>query len=220
MQGDPGTAAPRALGARVLRREDARLVRGGGRYVSDVVLPGLLEAAFVRSTRAHARVRKVDAGAARAAGGVVAVILAGDLEGVALPIRAKNGTPGYSECDMPVLARDRVRMAGEPLALVVADSRYRAEDAAQLVAVDYEDLPPLLSIEDALADGAPLIHDEVPGNLFNRFETTTGDVDAAFESADEIVELEIRQQRYCAVPMEARVSIASWDAATGELTAW
>ncbi len=220
MQSDPGTAAPRALGARVLRREDARLVRGGGRYVSDVVLPGLLEAAFVRSTRAHARVGKIDAGAARAAGGVVAVILAGDLEGVALPIRAKNGTPGYSECDMPVLARDRVRMVGEPLALVVADSRYRAEDAAQLVAVEYEDLPPLLSIEDALADGAPLIHDEVPGNLFNRFETTTGDVDAAFESAEEVVELEIRQQRYCAVPMEARVSIASWDAATGELTAW
>jgi len=220
MHSEPGTAAPRALGARVLRREDARLVTGHGRYVSDVALPGLLEAAFVRSTRAHALIRGIDIAAAAASPGVIAVIVAEDLDGVAQPLRAKNGSPGYSECDMPILARDKVRLAGEPVALVVADSRYRAEDAVQLVDVDYEDLPPVLTIEEALADGAPAIHDEVPDNLFNRFETTTGDLDAAFDEADEMVEIEMRQQRYCAVPMEARVAIASYDAATRDLTAW
>jgi carbon-monoxide dehydrogenase large subunit len=220
MNTSPGTSAPRALGARVLRREDARLVTGHGRYVSDVVLPGLLEAAFVRSMRAHALIRGIDVAAALASPGVVAVIVAEDLDGVASPLRAKNGSPGYQECDMPVLARDKVRLAGEPVALVVATSRYRAEDAAQIVEVDYEDLPPVLSIEDALADGAPAIHDEVPDNLFNRFETATDDLDAIFERADELVEIEIRQQRYCAVPMEARVSIASYDSATHDLTAW
>lgn len=220
MQGQPGTMAPRALGARVLRREDARLVTGHGRYVSDVNVPGLLEAAFVRSTRAHALIRATDTTAARGSPGVVAVLVADDLDGVALPLRARNGSPGYSECDMPILARDKVRLAGEPVALVVADSRYRAEDAAQLVEVDYEELEPLLSIDAALADSAPAIHDEVPDNLFNRFETETGDVTGAFDAADELVEVEIRQQRYCATPMEARVAIASFDRSTGELTAW
>ena len=104
MQAAPGTAAPRALGARVLRREDARLITGGGRYVSDVAVPGLLEAAFVRSPRAHAVIEAVHPDAARAAPGVVAVLLAEDLDGVARPLRAKNATPGYSECDTPVLA--------------------------------------------------------------------------------------------------------------------
>jgi aerobic carbon-monoxide dehydrogenase large subunit len=217
---EPGTAAPQALGARVLRREDARLVTGGGRYVSDVVVPGLHEAAFVRSSRAHAEIDGVDVSNALAAPGVVAVVAADDLDGVAIPLRAKNGSPGYSECDTPLLARDKVRMAGEPVALVVAESRYRAEDAAQLVDVRYRDLPPVLSIDDALAEGAPAIHDEVPDNLFNKFETSTGDLDATFADATEVVELEIRQQRYCAVPMEARVAIASYDASTGELTAW
>jgi aerobic carbon-monoxide dehydrogenase large subunit len=113
-----------------------------------------------------------------------------------------------------------VRMTGEPVVLVIADSRYRAEDAGQLVDVHYRDLPPVLSIEDALADNAPAIHDEVPDNLFNKFETTTGDLDDAFAEADELVELEIRQQRYCAVAMEMRVAIASYDRASGELTAW
>ena len=220
MASAPGSTAPRALGARVLRREDARLVRGGGRYVSDVAVPGLLEAAFVRSPRAHAVIEGIDAEAARTAPGVVAVLLAEDLDGLALPMRAKNATPGYSECDTPVLARDKVRMTGEPVALVIADSRYRAEDAAALVDVRYRDLPPVLTIDDALAEGAPAVHDEVPDNRFNHFATATDGLDAAFESADEVVELEIRQQRYCAVPMEARVAIASYDVGTQELTAW
>jgi|1185.fasta_scaffold03559_2 carbon-monoxide dehydrogenase large subunit len=220
MAADAGTAAPRALGARVLRREDARLVTGGGRYVSDVALPGVLEAAFVRSARAHATIEAIDAEAARAAPGVAAVLLAEDLDGVAIPLRAKNGTPGYSECDTPLLATGKVRMAGEALALVIADSRYRAEDAAQLVDVRYAELPPVLTIDDALADSAPAVHADVPHNLFNHFETATDGIESAFDRADEVVELEIRQQRYCAVPMEMRVAMASYEIHTRELTAW
>jgi aerobic carbon-monoxide dehydrogenase large subunit len=214
------TATPHAVGARVLRREDARLLRGRGRYVSDVTPARTLEVAFVRSSRAHALIEDLDVDAARAAPGVVAVVVAADLDGVVRPLRAKNGSPGYSECDTPVLAHTKVRMVGEPLALVVADSRYRAEDAAQLVAVTYHDLPPVLTIDEAVADGAVLVHDEVPGNLFNRFETTHGDLDEAFAAAAETIELEIRQQRYCAAPMEARVVTASFDRATGRLTVW
>jgi aerobic carbon-monoxide dehydrogenase large subunit len=220
MTAEPGLAAPRALGARVLRREDARLVRGGGRYVSDVTPRGALEAAFVRSTRAHALIEGVERGGAEAAPGVVAVLLAEDLQAVARPLRAKNGTPGYSECDTPLLADGKVRLVGEPVALVLADTRYRAEDAAALVDVRYRELEPVLSIDAALAERAPAVHDEIPDNLFNKFETTTGDVDGAFDRADEVVELEIRQQRYLAAPMETRVAIASFEAATGELTAW
>jgi carbon-monoxide dehydrogenase large subunit len=214
------TATPHALGARVLRREDARLLRGRGRYVSDVAPARSLDAAFVRSSRAHALIEGIDAAAARSAPGVVSVILAGDLEGLVRPLRARNGSPGYAECDTPVLARDKVRMVGEPVALVVADSRYRAEDAAQLVDVAYRDLPPVLTIDEALADGAPLVHDDVPDNLYNRFETTHGELDEAFAAAAETVELEIRQQRYCAAPMEARVVTASFDSGADRLTVW
>ncbi|MEA2269200.1 MAG: aerobic carbon-monoxide dehydrogenase large subunit, partial [Solirubrobacteraceae bacterium] len=213
-------AAPRAVGARVLRREDPRLLTGRGRYVSDVAPPGVLHAAFLRSPHAHARIAAIDTAAARALPGVVAVLTAADLRGVARPLRARSGSPGYQECDTPILADDRVRMAGEPVALVVADSRYRAEDAAELVAVDWSPLPALLEIDDALAAGAPAIHDEIPDNLFNHFEDRTGDVVAAFAGAAHVVELDIRQQRYGAAAMEGRVVAAAYDPADRALTVW
>jgi carbon-monoxide dehydrogenase large subunit len=212
--------APRAVGARRLRREDRRFLTGRGRYVSDVTLPGLLHAAFVRSPHAHARIAAIDTRRALEVPGVVAVLTAAELRGVARPLRAVSGTPGYQPCDTPILAGDKVRMVGEPVALVVADSRYRAEDGARAVSVSWEPLRPLLSIEDALADGAPAIHDEAPGNLFNRFEDRTGDVEAAFASADHVIELEISQQRYGAVALEARAVTAGYDPGDGMLTVW
>ena len=211
---------PRALGARVLRREDARLLRGGGSYVSDVSLPGQLHAAFVRSTSAHANVLEVDASAAREAPGVIAVFTAAELVGIVKPLRAISRAPGYRPCDTPVLAHEKVRMVGEPLALVVAEDRYRAEDAAAAVQVTLDPLPPLLTMDDALAEGAPAIHAEAPENLFNSFEQRIGDVAGAFDQAEHVIELQIEQQRYCAVAMETRVAIASYDPATGSLTAW
>jgi aerobic carbon-monoxide dehydrogenase large subunit len=217
---DGAPPIPRSLGARVLRREDARLVTGGGRYVSDVELPGQLHAAFVRSQSAHARIRSLDLSAALAVPGVLVAFGAAELADVVRPIRARNGTPGYRECDWPVLADGKVRMAGELVAMVIAETRYGAEDGVEAVAVEYEPLPALLAVDEALAPGAPAIHDDVPDNLFNRFETTTGDVREALDAADHLIELEIRQQRYGAVAIEGRVATASYDAATDSLTVW
>jgi carbon-monoxide dehydrogenase large subunit len=111
-------------------------------------------------------------------------------------------------------------MVGEPVALVLAADRYRAEDGVAAVALKLAPLPALLTMDDALAAGAPAIHADAPENLFNRFEQQIGDVAGAFEQADEVIELEISQQRYCAVALEARVAIASFDASTSVLTAW
>jgi carbon-monoxide dehydrogenase large subunit len=214
------TASPRAVGARVLRREDPRFLTGQGRYVSDVELPGMLHSAFVRSPLAHGRIAEIDGNGALELPGVVAVLTVYDLDRFARPLRARKSSPGYYECDTEILARDKVRFAGDQVALVVAESRYLAEDGAEAVQVEYEPLQPVLTLEQALADGAPAIHDEVPGNRFNRFETETGDVPGAFTSADHVVELEIRQQRYTAVALEGRTAIAAWDPASEQLTAW
>jgi carbon-monoxide dehydrogenase large subunit len=210
----------RALGARVLRKEDGRLLRGRGHYVSDVSLSRQLDAAFVRSTAAHARLGAVDVSAAREVPGVVAVFTAEDLAGHVKPMRAVSRRPGYRPCDTPILARDKVRMVGEPIAIVVADDRYHAEDGAAAAQVSYDPLPALLTMEEALAEGAPAIHDEVPENLFNRLEQQIGDVPGAFAQAGEVIELEITQQRYCSVALETRVVLASYDSATGTLVVW
>ena len=199
---------PRAIGARVPRREDPRLLTGRGTYVDDVSLPRMLHGAFVRSSEAHARLLGVDTAEAGEVPGVIAVLTATDLDGSVTPIRALNATPGYQECETPVLADEKVRMVGEPVALVVAESRYAAEDGAAAVRVEYDALPVLVEIEEAMAKGAPSIHAEIPDNLFNHFEASTGDLDAAFAEADEVIELELRQQRYGAAAMEGRAVLA------------
>jgi carbon-monoxide dehydrogenase large subunit len=199
---------PSSIGARVARREDPRLLTGRGTYVDDVSLPRMLHAAFVRSSEAHALIAEIDTAEASELPGVAAVLTADDLEGRAIPIRALNSTPGYQECDTPVLASGKVRMVGEPVVLVIADSRYAAEDGAAAVSVDYDPLRPLLEMEEAIAEGAPAIHDEIPDNLFNRFEAASGNLEAAFAEADEVIELELRQQRYGAAPLEGRAVVA------------
>jgi aerobic carbon-monoxide dehydrogenase large subunit len=202
----------------VLRREDPRFLTGRGTYVDDVAVPGLLHAAFVRSDRAHAELAGIDSEEALAVSGVRAVIAAEDMAGSVAALRAEVRTSGYQECDMPVLATGKVRYVGEPLAIVVGESRYAAEDGAAAVAVSYSELPALMEIEDALADGAPDIHAEAPGNLFNSFETATPGIDDAFAAAYEVIELELVQQRYGAAPLEGRAAVARWE---GErLTLW
>ena len=172
---DPPVASevPRSVGARVLRREDPRFLTGQGTYVDDVQPPGLLHAAFVRSDHAHANLLGIETADALAVPGVHAVITAEELAGEVMSMRTLVGTPGYQECDMPVLATGKVRVVGEPVALVVADSRYSAEDGAAAARVAYEPLPAVLEIADALAEDAPAIHADVPDNLYNSFETAT-----------------------------------------------
>jgi carbon-monoxide dehydrogenase large subunit len=206
------------LGAAVRRKEDPRLITGHGRYVTDVELPRMLHVAFVRSPHARARIRGVAAGAAAARPGVAAVV-AGDDPGVARHrIRARSALPAYVETEQPVLAWPTVRHAGEAVAAVVATDRYVAEDAAALVAVDYEPLPPTVDVLDA-RDGAP-VHAEAPGNvlLSRRFEH--GDVEAALAAAAVVIERTFRTNRQTAMPLEGRAGVADWSAAEGKLTLW
>ena len=158
------------------RREDARLLTGAGRYTGDWTLPGQLHAAFLRSDHAHARVVSLDTAAARAAPGVVAVLTGADTDAAgygrgkaALPYKGRDGmallTPHGS-----ALVRDRVLYVGDPVALIVAETAAQAQDAAELVAVEYEGLPVVSDMEAALADGAPQLHPDVPGNLCFEYE--------------------------------------------------
>jgi carbon-monoxide dehydrogenase large subunit len=163
---------------------------------------------------------ELDTAAALDVPGVVAVLTAADLDGIVRPLRAVSRAPNYRPCNTPVLARDKVRMVGEPIALVVAESRYSAEDGVGAVRLELDPLPALLSMDDALAEGAPPIHDDAPQNLFNHFEQTIGDVDGAFSGAQEIVELQVEQQRYCAAALESRSATARFERATETLTVW
>jgi carbon-monoxide dehydrogenase large subunit len=216
-----GGAAPgRLVGARVKRREDPRLMTGSGNYVDDVRLPGMLHLAFVRSDYAHAEVRGIDVSAALDVPGVVAVLTAADLEGLVTPMLAHATSPGYQDSTTPPLAKDKVRYVGDPIAAVVAESRAEAEDGADAVSVDYAPLPPILTVDEARADGAALIHDGVSGNLYNHFTATTGDVDAAFADAAETVELRLSSQRVASLPMETRGIVATWDRTSEDLTIW
>ena len=216
----PAFEANKLVGARIRRREDPRFLQGRGHYVDDLRQRGLLHLAFVRSEIAHAVVREVDVSAARDVPGVLGVYTAADLQAIVKPIRAVSSMPGYQAADTPVLASERVRYVGEPIAAIVAESRYEAEDGAEAVIVETTPLPPITTMEQALADGAPAIHDSIANNLFNHFELCAGDTDAAFAAADFVHEAEYRAGRVAPVALEPRATIAEWDPATGELTVW
>jgi aerobic carbon-monoxide dehydrogenase large subunit len=211
---------PRLLGARVKRREDPRFLTGRAQYVDDIVRPRMLHAAFVRSTLAHADVISVDAGAAREAEGVRAVLTGAEAAGRAEPIRCDSTFDTWQSSGFPALAHDRVRFTGEALACVVADDRYLAEDAAELVEVEYEPRPVVASIEQAIAPDAPILHDGWEDNLFIKRHFNKGDVDGAFAAAAGVVELDLVNNRHSGIPLENRGCIAEHDSAEGTLTLW
>ncbi|MBL8382154.1 MAG: xanthine dehydrogenase family protein molybdopterin-binding subunit [Burkholderiales bacterium] len=203
------------------RREDRRLVTGAGRYTADLDLPGQLHAAFVRADRASARIRAIDCARARAAAGVAAVFTGADLADTAFrtpgTMVSYPGRGGAAIIVPPRLpfARDRVRFVGEEVALVLAETRHAAEDAAALIDVDYEDLPAVAHPEDAIRPGAPLVHESVPGNVVFDFEY--GDeaaTAAAFAAAAHVVRLRLDSQRVAASPMEPRATLVAYDAAS------
>lgn len=166
------------------RREDPSMLTGGAKYVADLDVPGMLDVAFVRSEVAHATISNIDVEAALAVPGVVAVFTAADLVGVQpladfLP-EGSIKTPRFP------LAADRVRYVGEPIVAVVAENRYVAEDAAELVVVDYNELPAVTSIADATAEGAQRVHDHVPGNTWFTQSRSFGPVEQSFARATKI----------------------------------
>ncbi len=222
--GASATTVRPAVGRPVRRLEDARRVRGEGTYVDDVRVPDMLHATVVRSPMAHARVRGLDASAARSMQGVEAVLGAAEL-GKALrpiPVRLVPDERLLRYLQLP-LATDRVRYVGEPVALVVARSRAAAEDAAERVEVDLEPLP---AVTDAGSPPAAALFDHTPDNLASLIDEGFGDVDAAFARADRVVRLAFRTGRHSAVPMETRGLVAvpdpgaGRDRGRGRLTIW
>lgn len=200
------------VGRSVSRREDPRLLTGRGRFVDDIALPGMLHAQFVRSTVAHGEITSVDLTAVRDVPGVVAAFAADDLE--LTDITAQLGRPlsEFVPTAMPVLARDRVRYVGEPIAVVVARNAYAAEDGLEAAKVSYAPLPPVTSEEDALAPGAPLVHEEAARNtLVDVSLFATDGIDEVFDTAACVVHVTSRTGRQNALPLETRGVVAHWD---------
>jgi carbon-monoxide dehydrogenase large subunit len=204
------------VGDRYLRKEDPRLLTGRGQYVGDIVLPGMLHAALVRSPHAHARILRVDAARAREHPGVVDVVSFADLgaAGRSFPIVPPH--PELRGHNFSMLADGRARFVGEVVAAVVADSRYTAEDARELVHVEYEPLPSA----QILAPGAPAVHGDAPDNLAGRVTLARGDVEAALRAAPRVVQITLSIGRGGGQPMETRGLVADWNAALGQLTVW
>ncbi|MGI5472421.1 xanthine dehydrogenase family protein molybdopterin-binding subunit [Streptomyces sp. CA-132043] len=209
-----GTSASegRLVGRSVARREDPRLLAGRGRFVDDIALPGMLHAQFVRSTVAHAEVTGVDLSAVRQVPGVVAAFTAEDLGLGDITARLDRPLTEFVPTAMPVLARARVRYVGEPLAVVVARDAYAAEDGLEAARVSYAPLPPVTCEEQALADGAPLLHDEAPRNtLVDVSLFATEGIDEVFAQAACVVRVDSRTGRQNALPLETRGTVAHWD---------
>ena len=211
---------PRSVGAAVKRLEDPAILKGGGRYVDDLSLPGMLEVAFVRSSEAHARIGTIDTSSARDLPGVFSILTLEDL-GVDRPMVQANPHPLLKQnLTQYPLARDEVCYVGEAIAMVLAENRYLAEDAAQRVQVDYEPLPTVVDVREAAKPDAPRVHAASPDNLVARIPWKFGDADAAFSSAKNVFREKYSQHRGGCHSMECRGVVANYDAFSDQLTLW
>ncbi len=214
-----------AIGQPVPRFEDPRLIRGGGRYVADMVFPGMAYGYVLRSPHAHARIRSINTAKAKAAPGVLAVLTSVEYKAAGfgdLPVpgglKRRDGAPGYRP-RYPALAEDRVRMIGDYVAFVVAETYFQAVDAAELIEVDYEPLLAIASTADAVKPGAPLVWDDCPNNI--GFVQTEGDkaaTDAAFARAAHVVKHHFVINRVTAATMEPRGCIGIYEPTDGRYT--
>ena len=203
----------------VRRREDPRLITGTGEFVDDLRIAGARHVAFVRSPHAHARIRAIDVADAAAVAGVLGVFTGADLGAANEPMPIYATHPALPmPCRIRPLATDVVRFVGEPIAAVVADDPYRAQDAVERVRVDYEPLPALIDVEAAMAAGAPVLHAEIGSNVVAEWRQRVGDVSAAWQNAPHVVRTQIRLARGGAHPLEPRGLVARWDG--DALTIW
>jgi carbon-monoxide dehydrogenase large subunit len=213
------------IGARVVRKEDKRFITGKGRYVDDIRLHGMTYAAFVRSPHAHAKVKGIDSSEAMRMPGVVDVLtgrqIVDDKIGNLIcgwMIHSKDGSPMKMGA-WPAMAPDTVRFVGQAVAVVIAETRNQARDAAEAVVVDYEELPAVVDMRDAVANGAPQLHPEAPNNVI--YDWTIGDeaaTEAAFKAAAHVTALDITNNRLVPNAMEPRAAIAEYDAAEEHFT--
>jgi carbon-monoxide dehydrogenase large subunit len=216
-------AAQKFIGRPIVRIEDAALLRGAGRFVDDVPVRDALEATFVRSAHAHARIRSIDVAAARAAPGVHAVLTYADIRPLLtqdrMPLELRVETLPANVTPYP-LARDEVVFVGEAIAAVIADSRYAAEDAAALVRIDYDPLPAVADCIAAIAPDAPRVDTRQPANVIKEFRQSYGNAEAAFAGAPHRAALRLKTHRGCAHPLEGRAVLARFDELEGRLTVW
>jgi carbon-monoxide dehydrogenase large subunit len=211
------------FGRSVPRLEDRDLVLGRGRFVDDLRPEGCVAAAFLRSAHAHAKIQTIDVEAARKAPGVIAVLTIEDLAPFLTGLKLSVGLPSSSiliESDRPILAADEVLFVGDPFALVLASTRAEAEDAIDMIVVDYEPLPAVADCRISVTTGSPTVHSSFPHNRLAEFGFAYGDTDAAFAAADRVVSGSYSLHRGGAHSMEGRGILAVPDALTGRLTVW
>ena len=226
----PDQGSTRFVGRSMPRREDRRLLTGQGQFIADLVLPRMVHAIFVRSQVAHARIRSVDVTRAAAMPGVVRVLSGADLMRIAPPVPgAQLSLPSKWRTQVqhsihlpqqPLLASDKVRHVGEAIAVVVAESRYEAQDAAELVTIDFEPLPGVVDAEAALEAGAPLVHEQYGTNLIGKFHVAKGDAATALAGAPHRLRRRFYTQRYAGMPMECRGVVSAYDPRTDSVTIW
>jgi carbon-monoxide dehydrogenase large subunit len=220
----------RFVGQSILRREDQRLLTGTGQFVADLKLPGMLHAVFVRSQVAHGRIRSVDLSAALSSPGVVYAIAGPDLAKVLPPVSdtqlalPKKWTTlvqhKFLNPQQPLLAHDKVRHVGEAVAVIIAESRYQGEDAAELVTVDIESLDAVVDPESGISDKTAILHGQYASNLIGDFLVEKGNVDAALKSAPHRLKRRFYHHRYGALPMECRGVVSSYDRRSDSITIW
>jgi aerobic carbon-monoxide dehydrogenase large subunit len=217
------------FGAAVRRREDPRFLRGDGRFIDDVVLPGLLHAAFLRSPHAHARLLRVRTEGARAMPGVAGVFTFDDLARWLKPLPLFGAPPAglaatvhfdLRQAPQYALCRERARYVGEVVAMVVADSRARAEDALERIEAEWEPLPVVVDMVAAAEPGSPLVHPDWGTNVAVGFTHAIGDTEHAFAAADAVFTETFSIQRYVGMPLETRGVVAQWDRRDDTLTTW
>src|SRR5271163_283980 len=218
------------VGRSLLRREDRRLLTGQGQFIADLVLPKMLHAVLVRSPVGHARIRSVDVSRAAAMPGVSLALNGADLLRLLPPVpegqisRPSKWTTAiqhkFLNPQEPLLAHDKTRHVGEAIAIIVAETRDQAEDAAELVSCDLEALPAVVDPEAALRPDSPIVHERYGTNLIGAFSVGRGDVDMAFASAPHRLRRRFYHHRYAAVPMECRGVVATYDPRTDSVTIW
>ncbi|MEM7530614.1 MAG: xanthine dehydrogenase family protein molybdopterin-binding subunit [Chloroflexota bacterium] len=219
-------AAPQFMGVRVKRREDPNLITGQGKYVGDFQPDNLAYMMILRSPYAHAVINSIDTSEAGAMDGVIGVYTADDINdqvSAPLPMVIPTGSAPYSDAqDLPryPLASGKVRHVGDPVAVVVAESKYQAADAMEAIYVDYDPLDAVVDPEKALEEGAPILHDEAGTNVAFRWNAVNGDIDDIFANAEHVTEVRIHNQRLIPSAMEPRAVLADYNADDDNLTIW
>jgi carbon-monoxide dehydrogenase large subunit len=218
------------IGRSLPRREDRRLLTGRGQFIADFELPRMLHAVFVRSPLAHARIKAVDLTRAAAAPGVICALSGPELAQLLPPVSdTQLALPSkwttqvqhkFINPQQPLLAHDKVRHVGEAVAVIVAETRYVAEDAAQLVELDLDPLPAVLDPDASLAEGSPIVHDRFGTNLIGSFTIAKGDIERAMARAPHRLKRRFHHHRYAAMPMECRGVVGLHDSRTDTLTIW